>query len=444
MARAQNETEVAATTHTVIRGDTLAKIAHRYYGDGKMYPFIAEVNKIPNPHLIITGTVLKIPPSPREVLSQVEPPQLEPAIPEASTAAVAALPCVAEPASKPEFVWRKESYQGFNADENLSFQVRWQFITVGFASMVIKGIVNLDGRQAYHVVTEACSAPFFDNFYKVRDINETWIDTESLVSLKYASKTDENNNKKTETILFDQANQQFRIVENGKGGSIPPWVQDVLSALYYIRTQDLAVGRNICVDAHSGDKSWPLNVKVIRKERVKVPAGEFETYVVEPAIRDGAGIFQAKGKLWVWITADARRIPVLVYSMHEDGDYVRRALAAGAQGYVTKREMHRVLTQAIREVAAGRQFLGPRAAAALAADLAQSGARDADHALSDQERRAYHLLGEGGTIAEIADAMHISPRTLESYCQRIMEKLDLTGMSALRRHAIRHLQHESK
>jgi DNA-binding NarL/FixJ family response regulator len=140
----------------------------------------------------------------------------------------------------------------------------------------------------------------------------------------------------------------------------------------------------------------------------------------------------------------ARRIPVLVYSMHEDGDYVRRALAAGAQGYVTKREMHRVLTQAIREVAAGRQFLGPRAAAALAADLAQSGARDADHALSDQERRAYHLLGEGGTIAEIADAMHISPRTLESYCQRIMEKLDLTGMSALRRHAIRHLQHESK
>ncbi len=139
-----------------------------------------------------------------------------------------------------------------------------------------------------------------------------------------------------------------------------------------------------------------------------------------------------------------REIPVLVYSMHEDGDYVRRALAAGARGYVTKREMHRVLTQAIREVAAGRQFLGPRAAAALAADLARSGARDADRDLSDQERRAYHLLGEGCTIPEIAAAMHISPRTLESYCHRIMEKMDLTGMSALRRHAIRHLHHEDK
>jgi len=61
-----------------------------------------------------------------------------------------------------------------------------------------------------------------------------------------------------------------------------------------------------------------------------------------------------------------RALPSIVYSIHEDGGHVKRAFAAGALGYVTKREVHRVLMQAIFEVAAGRRFVSPRAAMALA------------------------------------------------------------------------------
>lgn len=63
----------------------------------------------------------------------------------------------------------------------------------------------------------------------------------------------------------------------------------------------------------------------------------------------------------------ARGIPVIIYSVHEEGELVFRALAAGARGYLSKRETHRVLVEAIREVAAGREYLGQRAAAALLA-----------------------------------------------------------------------------
>jgi DNA-binding NarL/FixJ family response regulator len=134
---------------------------------------------------------------------------------------------------------------------------------------------------------------------------------------------------------------------------------------------------------------------------------------------------------------EARGLPVLVYSMHEDGENVQQALAAGARGYVTKREMHRVLTEAIREVAAGREYLGPRAAASLAAQLARAGRRAALREPSEREREVYRLLGDGATTSEIAVSMNVSIRTVESYCARLMEKLGVDGMKPLRRGAIR-------
>ncbi len=136
----------------------------------------------------------------------------------------------------------------------------------------------------------------------------------------------------------------------------------------------------------------------------------------------------------------ARGVPVLIYSMHEDGEHVQQALTAGARGYVTKREMHRVLVDAIREVVAGRAYLGPRASSALATQLSRAGKSATQKDLSEREREAYRLLGEGATTSEIAAAMHVSIRTVESYCARLMEKLGVEGMRPLRREAIRNLR----
>jgi DNA-binding NarL/FixJ family response regulator len=142
------------------------------------------------------------------------------------------------------------------------------------------------------------------------------------------------------------------------------------------------------------------------------------------------------------LVADLRKheLPVLVYSMHEDGQRVEGAFAAGALGYVTKRELQGVLVQAIREVAAGCRFVSPRAALALASRVANAQTDAAIAGLSQQEREVYRLLGEGEGTSKIAATLDISTRTVESYYSRILVKLELEGMRELRRHAITHLR----
>jgi two-component system, NarL family, invasion response regulator UvrY len=130
-------------------------------------------------------------------------------------------------------------------------------------------------------------------------------------------------------------------------------------------------------------------------------------------------------------------IPALVYSTHGDVAHVEQALKAGALGYVTKSDVPEVLVQALREVAAGRRFVSPHAGRALAEGLGQRGAGETDPELSEQERRVYSLLGRGEGTLEIAAALRISGKTVESYYARILDKLGLETMRELRQHAVR-------
>ncbi len=131
-----------------------------------------------------------------------------------------------------------------------------------------------------------------------------------------------------------------------------------------------------------------------------------------------------------------RHIPVLVYSMHNDPTHVGAAFTAGALGYVTKRELDSVLLQAIREIAAGRRFVSADAARALAETLNPTSPGASIAHLSVQERAVYQLLGQGEGAGDIAAALDVSTRTVESYCARIQVKLSLNSMHELRRHAI--------
>jgi two-component system, NarL family, invasion response regulator UvrY len=132
----------------------------------------------------------------------------------------------------------------------------------------------------------------------------------------------------------------------------------------------------------------------------------------------------------------ARGLNTLVYSMHEDARRVHAAFNAGALGYVTKREFHGVLVQGIREVAAGRRFVSPKAAAV----LVDSQAPGTTRRVSPREDHVYRLLGQGLNAAEIAAQLEISGHTAETYFSRLRNKLNLKTMHELRRHAINDFQ----
>lgn len=209
------------------------------------------------------------------------------------------------------FKWRTLS-GNLPLEENLIFDVYWKFIKVGEGTLEIRGVKSINDRTAYHLYSHAKSSAFFDNFFKVRDINQSWLDTMSLCSLRYSADISEGGWKKYEQVDFDHANRKFILNDNGtiKEGDTALWVQDVISALYFFRTLDLEIGKEYIFDAHSGDEYWPLKTKVTGKETIETKAGKFNCLILEPAIRDDAGIFKAKGKLQVWVTDDANKMPV--------------------------------------------------------------------------------------------------------------------------------------
>jgi DNA-binding NarL/FixJ family response regulator len=126
---------------------------------------------------------------------------------------------------------------------------------------------------------------------------------------------------------------------------------------------------------------------------------------------------------------------VIVLSMYAEREYVRRALRAGAAGYVVKRSAAKEVVDAIRAVHAGQRYLSPKVADVVIGDYAEE--RDDPLArLSAREREVLQLLAEGRTGAEIAQRLSLSQKTVETYRARLVEKLGIRDVAGLVRFAI--------
>jgi len=132
---------------------------------------------------------------------------------------------------------------------------------------------------------------------------------------------------------------------------------------------------------------------------------------------------------------EAPEVKVLILSAYEDHSFISQVLRAGAQGYVLKRSSPEELVRAVRAVAVGETYLEPTVAAQLAGTSKGSDGADTHMALSDRERSVLHLLAVGYTNKEIAARMKISVKTVETYKNRGMEKLDLQSRVDVVRYA---------
>jgi DNA-binding NarL/FixJ family response regulator len=127
---------------------------------------------------------------------------------------------------------------------------------------------------------------------------------------------------------------------------------------------------------------------------------------------------------------------VIVLSMYAEREYVRRALKAGAAGYVVKRSAAKEVVDAIRAVHAGQRYLSPRVADVVIDDYAGDAPDDLLAKLSQREREVLQLLAEGHTGAQIAERLSLSQKTVETYRARLVEKLGIRDVAGLVRFAI--------
>jgi hypothetical protein len=204
----------------------------------------------------------------------------------------------------------------FEIGERLVFSVRYGPIRAGQATMHIRGIELVGRDSCYHVVTTAGSNDFFSTFFHVRDRVETFMDLHTLLPRRFEKHLIEGGFRDDEIVLMDHRNGVALYESEKRGEKIAelcPACHDVLSAFYEVRTREFSPGDVLYLDTHTGGKNYPLEVQVYRRERVRVPAGEFDCLVIEPMLR-APGLFKQEGAVEIWLTDDAHRIPVQMKS----------------------------------------------------------------------------------------------------------------------------------
>jgi hypothetical protein len=213
----------------------------------------------------------------------------------------------------------------FGVGEKLTYEISWSnILQAGTAVMEVREAQSTDGKKAYHLVSTAKSAGLVSRFYRVSDTVESVLDTTRLRSLSFHLDQQHGKRKKKRDMLFDQDKGIAHVFSNGKeeNYTIPEDVQDALSALYYVRTrQEFTVGKPIVFNVHEDGKTWAVEVHILGREKIKIDLGQFNTIKLKTYPRY-EGVFQNKGEIYIWLTDDERRIPVLMKSTISIGSIV--------------------------------------------------------------------------------------------------------------------------
>jgi hypothetical protein len=196
----------------------------------------------------------------------------------------------------------------YGVGEVLTYKAHFGRIPAGTARMRVEGIENVRGRPAYHVVfTIDGGVPLF----RVHDRYDSWIDVQTLASLRHRQQISEGSYKRTTQYEIYPERGTYEV-----GDSVYASVSHPLddgSFIYAIRGARIRVGETRRDDRYFRPDRNPVVLTGLRQEAVRVGAGVFATTVVRPSIKAN-GIFSENGDAQIWFSEDAKRYPVLIKS----------------------------------------------------------------------------------------------------------------------------------
>jgi hypothetical protein len=257
----------------------------------------------------------------------------------------------------------------YSIPERLEFDLTWIGIKAGTAVLEVRK----EGEDGLKIVSTASSDDWVSVFYKVRDRVESFLkgnkggapasagpayrqggttepeegvydplrngvhDPEKGVydpggsgvrdpvesgvrdpmPVNYRIKVREGKHRRDKEVVFDREGGKALYINHlkpeKKEFDVPEEIFDPLSAFYRVRNMELEVGRSVYVPVFDSKKVWNVEVKVLGRERVKVPAGTFDTIKIKP-VMESEGIFARKGEIYIWVTDDERKVPVKLNS----------------------------------------------------------------------------------------------------------------------------------
>jgi len=195
----------------------------------------------------------------------------------------------------------------FAVGEELTYKATFGGIPAGTARMRVAGVEIVRGRPAYHVVFSVDGGiPLF----RVHDRYESWIDVETLASLRHRQVVSEGRYKRTTNYEIYPENGQYQKQGDSLRASVSNPLDDG-SFIYAVRTAGIQVGETRRDDRYFRPDKNPVVLTGVRQDTITVGAGTFATTVVRPSIRT-SGIFSEDGQAHVWFTDDVNRYPVQV------------------------------------------------------------------------------------------------------------------------------------
>ena len=203
--------------------------------------------------------------------------------------------------------------EAFGYGEKFEYDVKYSFITAGEGTIqVMPKPAYRNNRECYDVRFEARSLKSLEFLYKVKDNYSSILDASGIFPWEFEQHIREGGYKRDFKAVFDQYNNYA--YANSKKYKMTPYIHDIISAFYYVRTLNLGRMRKdsvLYMRNFWDDTTYKLGVKYLGKANVEVPCGKFRCVVIEPLVVQG-GLFKSEGQIFIYLTDDERKMPVKV------------------------------------------------------------------------------------------------------------------------------------
>lgn len=209
----------------------------------------------------------------------------------------------------------------FSGGEYLKFRVHYGFVTAGFATLqVMDTLTELDGYACHHIIGKGFTHPGFDWVYKVRDQYETFMEEESLLSLRFNRHIKEGGFEHYSETHFKHPAQEVLYIDHKQREytfEVPVGIQDVISAFYYARATndhlDLAPGDRISLRNFLDRKTFNLEARMLKREEIKVDGQRYKAIKFDLLIEE-AGLITDGSSIQFWISDDLNKLPLRIES----------------------------------------------------------------------------------------------------------------------------------
>lgn len=204
-------------------------------------------------------------------------------------------------------------HDGEKINFKVYYNVSFVWVPAGEANFTTRQ-TTFKGRNAFHIIGDGATYSSYDWFFKVRDKYQTWIDTETLLPLRFTRRVREGDYRYDNQVDFDQERQIAS--SKNKSYKTPECVQDVLSAIFYARNIDyskMTVGTKVPFRMFLDNQVYSLYIRYLGKEIITTKYGTFHTLKIAPLLIKGT-LFEGGEKMTVWISDDQNHLPLRVSS----------------------------------------------------------------------------------------------------------------------------------